>query len=942
MLSIKGTFLDSKVARRIFFLFLIAALLPISILTFFSVKQLNILTTQSVNDALRQSAKSYGLLINDRLNLLNDQLIHHFSREPLPNLGLSQNTGLDSFTQFHTFTINNSSYLTENKLPALTSIKRKFLQQGNPLLVTQFQENLPAKLYLLHSIDNTDLIVMGLINPDALWGRPDTFDDSKGFCIYGAENEQLFCSQLQLDTQLQTVQAEWTKSTTGNLRITEGKQTLLVGYWSLFIKPRFLYPNLTIAITEDQQRALAPTSGLIKLFIAVSLLTLVIIVFLSTIQIRRYLTPIKALMRGIQRIAKNDFSFAVKVKSNDEFSQLASSFNSMSKQISQHFEFLTTMSVIDQSILSNQSVNEILSTIISLSNKAVSSKTVHIAMINETAPDILDVYSEDIQHIHGMSQSTHTIVAADRYSLVYKKTAIYRIHDNNFPAYLTPLIEQNIVSFILVPIVCKETLTAILIFGFKKIEYSSETHIRLRELGDRFAIALERSAWNTQLYLQANYDPLTKLPNRQLLSEHLQHAIKHAIREKSHFSLMFLDLDRFKIVNDSLGHSSGDKLLKMVADRLIDILREDDTIARLGGDEFVIFQTTSLEEELYPRASLIATKILHALSEAYIIDKQEIHISASIGIVSFPSDGEDIGTLLKNADSAMYHAKKEGGNNFQFYSQELNEKALQQLKMETQLHNAITNNEFQMYYQAKVDTQSGKILGAEALIRWLHPTQGLIPPFQFMPIAEKSGLIKIIGEWTLRETCRQNKLWQQQGLSAITVSVNISPIQFQQPNLVNIVEQALDDAELKGMYLNLEILEGTEMHNSDHTITVLEQLKNLGVGISVDDYGTGYSTLSYLKKFPIDVLKIDMSFIRNLVNDLADQAIVSSTILLAHNLGLSVVAEGVEHDQQLAILRSFGCDEVQGYYFSRPIPANEFTKLLEKGFIDPNQQTVNQ
>lgn len=938
MYNIKGTFLDSKVARRMLFLFLIAALLPITILAFFSARQVNAITAESVNADLRQNAKNYGLLIHERLMLLNEKLTLHFADQSPTQYGKFQNKKMDSFSQLHVFKLDSLTYLSENKLPALSGNEQEFLKQGKPVLMTKFRENLPAELYLLHLIENTQLVVMGMIKNDALWGRAETFDDSQGFCIYGNDNKLLFCSQIQLDAQLQNVKSAWVKTTTGNLNFTDGKQDLLVGFWSLFLRPSFFYPGFTIAITADQEKALASSSGLTQLFIVVSLLTLIIILFLSTIQIRRYLTPIQELMRGIQRIAKNDFNHPVQVKTDDEFHELAGSFNSMSNQLSHHFEFLTTIAKIDQSILSNNGIQDILATIISLGNKAVHSETVNIAMASDTDDELLDIYAEDIHHVHGVSMVSDRINPADKHGLMLKKTALYRINnDVKLPSFLTALIQENIASFILVPIVSNEKLTAILIFGFHNVEFSPESHFRLRELGDRFAIALEKATWNRELYLQANYDSLTQLPNRQRLNEHLQQAIKRSNRDNSHFSLMFIDLDRFKTVNDSLGHASGDKLLKMVADRLNSTLSDDDTVARLGGDEFIVLLAPSDENEaVYSRSTLIASQVLETLSNSYTIDNQELHISASIGIATYPNDGEDLKALLKNADSAMYHAKTEGRNNFQFYSHELNQMALQQLKMQTELHNAIANDEFQMYYQAKVNTKTGQIVGAEALIRWFHPTNGLIPPFQFMPIVEKSGLIKKLGEWTLRESCRQNKQWQEQGLMAIPISVNLSPIQFQQKNLVKIVEQALDDADLSANYLNLEILENTEMKDPEKTIYTLNSLRNLGVSISIDDYGTGHSTLSYLKKFPVDVLKMDMSFIKNLHQDLGDQAIVASTVLLAHNLGIKVVAEGVENAEQLVILQELNCDEVQGYYYSRPVPARDFANLLANVFIDPN------
>lgn len=931
MFQIKGTFLDSKVARRMFLLFIVSALLPIILLAFFSIRQVNTLTTINIETELRKEAKNYGLHIYDRLILLNEKLMLYSSNSSFPN----DKKG-DDFTQIHIFTHNDASFLKNNNLPALSKIDHSFLQQGFPVLATQFQQGLPAKIYLFHAVKDTDLIALGLINGESLWGNADTFDDSHGICIYSTDNKLLFCSQLQLNKQLLSVKSEWDKTTTGNIVSISENETLLVGFWSLFLKPRFLYPNFTITVASNKNEAFAPISDLRNIFIVISLLTLIIIAFFSTIQIRRYLTPLEELMRGIQRISNNNFSQPVIVTTNDEFQQLANSFNSMSIRLSQQFKFLTTMAEIDQHILSNVAIKDVLSTLINQGNKAAQSKALNIAMLNENNNNILDIFSEDLHHIHGISVTSHPLMTIDKEQLHHKKTAVFKMDDANLPGFLKPFIQPSLSIFVLVPVLLNKILAAILIFSFRESELSQETHFRLRELGDRFTIALEKSAWEKKLYQQAHHDPLTQLPNRQLLNDRLQQAINRSTRDKSCFSLMFIDLDRFKTVNDSLGHSSGDQLLKIVSQRLLDALRDDDTVARLGGDEFVIFLSPiNNHDELYSQSTLIANKILLAIAEPYSINNQEIHISTSLGISLFPSDGKDLETLIKNADSAMYHAKEKGRNNFQFYSKQLNEKALHRLVIETDMHHALDNNEFQMYYQAKVEALSGKILGAEALIRWNHPEKGLISPYQFISIAEENGLIKVIGEWSIREATRQNKAWQHQGLPEIIVSVNLSPTQFQQANLIDIVQQALTDSDLNAQYLDLEILEGSAMDDIQKTIKILTGFKKLGVSISIDDYGTGYSTLSYLKHFPIDNLKIDRGFICDSVANSGDQAIIASTILLAHKLGMNVVAEGVEDAQQLKLLQNLDCDEIQGYYFSRPIPADDFAKLLAKGTIIP-------
>ncbi|RKZ97981.1 MAG: hypothetical protein DRQ46_03400 [Gammaproteobacteria bacterium] len=944
MLKIKGTFLESKVARRLFLLFIVSALVPIIILAFFSLRQINSLTTQNVEQDLRQGAKSYGLSVYDRLTLLDQKLTIHADALEQSSPTNDADNKSDAFSRLlvinltddYVLDLTDNTYQSINTFPLISDAEHAFLLQGNPVVLTQYQPNLPAKIFLLRAIKNSTRIIAGLIEGEALWGGVDTFDESKGFCVYGTENKLLYCSQMQLDAQLQTIKAEWEEQATGNLQWTDGEHSLLIGFWNLFLKPKFLYPSFTIAITYDHDIALESISRLRNIFIIISLFALVIIAFLSTIQIRRYLIPLEELMKGIKRISNNDFDQPVTVSTDDEFNQLANSFNSMSTRISQQFKFLTTLSEIDQLILSHITLKDILATTISHGNNAVQSKTINIAMVDEKNDELLDLYSEDLHHVHGIAMSSYPILAAEKNTLIHKKIAVYKVEDQNIPSYLKPLIQKELSCFALVPVVINDKLAAILIFGFATTDFSEETHSRLRELGDRFAIALEKSAWENQLYLQAHYDPLTQLPNRQLLNDRLHQAIKRATRDKSSFPVMFLDLDRFKTVNDSLGHSSGDKLLKMVSQRLIDTLREEDTVARLGGDEFILYlATTENQYEIYSHISQIAQKILATIAQPFSIENQDIHVSGSIGIATFPNDGDDVETLLKNADSAMYHAKSEGRNNFQFYSKELNEKAMQTLVMETNLHQALESNEFELYYQPKVETQTGKILGAEALIRWIHPAQGMIRPDQFIPVAEETGLITQIGEWTLHEACHQNKAWQDKGLPKIKISVNLSPRQFQHQNLIDLVGQTLADSGLSPVYLDLEIVEGTAMHDIEKTIASLQQLKKLGLSISIDDYGTGYSTLSYIKKFPVDTLKIDMSFIQNLVENAGDRAIVSSTIILAHNLGLSVVAEGVEDTQQLELLQNLDCDEIQGYYFSRPLPADEFSKLLEKGIITP-------
>ncbi len=405
----------------------------------------------------------------------------------------------------------------------------------------------------------------------------------------------------------------------------------------------------------------------------------------------------------------------------------------------------------------------------------------------------------------------------------------------------------------------------------------------------------------------------------------------YANRHKGRLAVLLIDLDNFKNVNDSLGHHAGDQLLQQLATRLVGSLREGDTVARLGGDEFVLILVNVASEE---DASVVAQKILKLDTEPCTIDGHELFVTYSIGISFYPKDGEDAETLLKNADAALYRAKKQGGNNAQFCSAEMNAKALQRLTLENNLRNALKRQEFLLHYQARVDLHSGEITGMEALVRWQHPEQGLlIPPGQFIPVAEDSGLIVPLGAWVLHTACAQNKAWQAAGFKPVCIAVNLSARQFRQQDLVELVTRILQETGLDAAYLELELTESMIMQNVEAAIATLTRLKAIGVKFSIDDFGTGYSSLSYLKRFPIDSLKIDQSFVRDISTDPDDAAITKTIISMAHDLGLRVIAEGVETQEQETFLRLHHCDEIQGYFFSKPVPAKEFEVLLSKGQV---------
>src|ERR1700688_3006296 len=435
-------------------------------------------------------------------------------------------------------------------------------------------------------------------------------------------------------------------------------------------------------------------------------------------------------------------------------------------------------------------------------------------------------------------------------------------------------------------------------------------------------------AMSLQMTFSAQHDLVTNLPNRLLLGDRISQAISLARRQRRPLAVLFLDLDRFKTINDSLGHAAGDILLQSVSKRLLGSIRRFDTVSRQGGDEFVIL----LSEVTRPEdAATSARQILHSLSAPHSISGQDLHILGSIGISLYPEDGEDSDTLIKNADTAMYHAKESGRNTFKLFKQEMNRKAMERQHLESSLRSALKRDEFLLHFQPKINLNSGEITGAEARARWQHPDRGRILPAEFLPVAVECGLIVQIGRWVLYETCRQAREWQNAGLPFKRVSVNVSAIEFRDEGFVEGVRAILSETGLEARYLDLEFTESVLMGDVQATAYVLQALKRMGVHLAVDDFGTGYSSLSYLRQFPIDVLKIDQSFVHQISSEPHDSAIVCAIIDMGKNLKQRVIAEGIETQEQLAFLRARRCTEGQGYLFSRPVAADQFAHLLLHG-----------
>ncbi|MBI5923446.1 MAG: EAL domain-containing protein [Betaproteobacteria bacterium] len=523
--------------------------------------------------------------------------------------------------------------------------------------------------------------------------------------------------------------------------------------------------------------------------------------------------------------------------------------------------------------------------------------------------------------------ATNTMIAR---AIMEKKTIVSNDSQNDPKVlFAKKYAATGVHSMAILPIIVADEAVGALALYASVSEFFHEAEMKLlTELASDIAFAMDHLNKQERLNYLAYYDVLTGLPNRSLLYDRLNQAVSLARRNASLLAVLFVDLDNFKTVNDTLGHTAGDALLAEVSRRLASCLRDTDTVGRLGGDEFGILLPEIGNNEA---AALVARKVINSCQIPYLIEGHELFISASIGITLFPDDAGDADTLIRNADTAMYRAKDLGRNTYQFFTAKMNQSIQDKLQLETDLRHALGKGEFLLHYQPKLSCTSGKITGFEALLRWQHPQRGLVGPDEFIPALENSGLIVPVGEWVLACACAQAKHWHDAGLGVLSMAVNISGRQIEAADLCETVRAALAASGLAPAHLELELTESQLMKDAEGIIDLLKQLKAMGVNLSVDDFGTGYSSLAYLKRFPIDILKIDRAFVRDIVADTNDVSITRAIISLAHNLKLKVVAEGVETEGQLGLLIANHCNEIQGYYFSRPLPAEEATALLHSG-----------
>ena len=930
-MRIEGTFLRSAVARRVFFLFMLSAFVPAVMLATLSYGHVRAVVSDYAQRHLTQAGNAYASALYGRL--LGAHFILNADAAQIRSGHAVTDANRFSLQRIfrRTFVIGDDNAARQfvpasgDEPPRIDLGAAPHLAAGEVALLPPQPGPSPGSHWLAVAIDPDRAasgVLIAELDPVYLWGDPEELSYQTNICVLSEGAVMLYCSSDEVGSSVAAVvlqgAAGHAPGAAGTLSATSG----------LFLKAKFGAPDWTIVATGPGGLATASLTQLAQTYLAVTVVTLLLVALLSVVQIRRTLVPLERLIDGTQRIAREEFDQPVTVERNDEFGQLAYSLNGMAGRLSHQIGALRALSEIDQEILSRLDIEQIIGRVQARLLEVFPKAVIGVVVFDHLAQDSGTAYIRR----HAQTQATPIQIAIEprhKLSCARHLDGVWLdVEGEDVPGFVSIQAGDGATSCFLIPIFWRNEVHGALGIGVvNQQEVSDEVIDHARDLGKRIGVAFAAYAREAQLVFRAHHDDLTGLPNRALLSERLRQELAHARRNGNQLALLFLDLDRFKGVNDALGHAGGDQLLRVVADRLSTCVRECDTVARLGGDEFVVL-LTGLQSP--PQAAKVAEQILTLLSHPFQISGTECFIGTSIGVTVFPADGATAEQLLKHADIAMYRAKAAGRGRFVFFEDSMNVEQRERAVMERELHLAIERNQLSVHYQPRIALKDGRFLGAEALLRWHHPELGWVSPARFIPLAEDVGLVDEIGPWVLRHVCAQLALWQGEGYAVGSVSVNVSGRQFKSGNLFAQAQHAIKSTGLEPHTLELEVTEGVLIDDVESVIDVLGRLKQIGVSVALDDFGTGYSSMTYLRRLPIDVLKIDQSFVRDLVEDEGARSIVQAIIAMAHALQQKVVAEGVETLAQADLLRAWGCDEAQGYYFSRPVPAAALEALMTR------------
>jgi diguanylate cyclase (GGDEF)-like protein len=927
-------FLSSKITRRIFSVFLLFSLVPVCVFSYLAIDRLSEATDQQVSDLLENETRNLSYLILERLG---------FAEKLLSTEGLNPGKSAETLASLGTRAHLPDSQLvrlidTQDLQQGLDQSSWQHLQQGGTVIAGADSDRSITRTFMLKAIGtaNGATRVKGLLlESDFVLGTYESRNLNIEICVIDAANVVLYATRASLCGGFLSA-AQTPLGHKGELSFGENTR-YFSRYRSLFLQQRFASANWTVVVMQPADELLLASMDFRKNFISVALGVILSLCLASIYFIRTRMAPLAVIMAGIERVSAKHYDQRVEVDSGDEFQELAEAFNTMSGQVSRQLDNMASMAEIDKLMLTRRNKSEVIELVLTSATAILPSDGAALFVFDSEHETQCgagvqelggNLFTLDADSTPGFKSQALSITLSDE---LLKSPAIFL--DREQPHKLNNLFTQfpeAVGRLEMLPLQRDGAITGLFIYGYNCRQMPDEDAEKLaRNFADRISVALANAQWEDKLYQQAHFDALTGLPNRLSLLDRMNHSIKLSERSGRSFAVSFIDLDDFKLINDSLGHMAGDQMIEIVASRLQHCIRAGDTVARMGGDEFVLISAPfDCQETAATAMTRIAEKLLATIAQPLDICGREVRSSSSIGIAIFPRDGHDSDSLLKNADTAMYEAKAKGRAQFQFFSEKLNEESVALMNLSTDMKRALEAGEFELYYQPKIAIPQGELVGAEALIRWNHPTRGMVSPGEFIQVAERMGLISALGDWTLHEACRQIKSWQGMGLTPPRIAVNMSAIQIHREDMPAKMCSLLKQYQVSPDNLELEIVEGVLIEDMAATEKKLRAIREMGIHISIDDYGTGYSSLSYVRSFPVDTLKVDRCFITNICTDPADKAIVHSTIVLAHSLQLEVIAEGVENSQQLLVLQELGCDQVQGFHFSRPVPAEKFSRFL--------------
>lgn len=928
---ISGTFLKSKVAKRIAIVLLVAAVIPAMLVSGLTYCNMSRLINDIEHQTLVNKSKTFGINTFENLMFAKKMLQHYIEVKPEKIEGVNALWQVLEEKQQYTPIFNSVIQVSaQGQILAQQGDAKHLIavfgQQSPEVRANIGNTNANFRLVVLKHVNQSEPTI-GLVlpytnknnglfitelNPKFVWGDKAEYSSDVNICAYQTNNKlktQLFCTQ---DANKQKHVA--------NL------QKLPTAEWDLFLRAEFQEDDWTFQTTlikpsaTDDLWSFYGDNG----FIWIAVLSLLIIGLLSLTQIRRTMVPLERLIDSTRKVALGNFE-TVKVDDKSEFSELANAFNNMSSDIKRKLNTLQVLADVDKKMVAKLDVDHLV--------EQISQRILHLKP--QVYVQVFRIVECTETEAHGLANIAYKDVESHfPLSIPLREiTALSELTLGKFGQLGTHLVYQQEIAKLgakylwVLPIFWQGSICALLTIGSQtELNAADNDWDEIRDLSNRIGIAISAQKREEQLLIQAHHDQLTGLPNRILLDDRLQQAIEHSQRTQLPTWVVFLDLDRFKFINDSMGHQLGDQVLIQVAKRLQNTVREMDTVARFGGDEFIIIlQNHSSEESVMG----VLQRIIASIAQPLNINNLELNMTCSVGVAVYPNDGDTVGTLIQHADIAMYRAKELGKNNFQFFTEALNKKVADRIYMENLLRHALDKNELILHYQPKVNLQTMQVVGMEALIRWESPEFGFVSPVKFIHLAEETGLILPIGEWVIKTACAQAVAWQKAGYGKLLMSVNLSARQFGQANLLDSIKNILAETGLEAQCLELELTESMVMNELATSLKLLHEIKALGIKISIDDFGTGYSSLSYLKQLPLDTLKIDKSFTDDIKHHTDRAPIVQTIISLAKNLNLKIVAEGVESQEQVLYLQAHSCDEMQGYYFSKPRLAIDIEPMLK-------------